>query len=270
MQIFDVWRCRQSLWIFVIATFLCVAAHEPSPASAQSVAAIDPAIATTGRRADAARDEPGDGAGVFGSVKVRIGRVAQSDRWSYVLEERADQFFHSECAEVQTCSSPVVQALKSELRAARGRPVRERAMIVNHAVNRLIRFRDDIVNYGETDHWALVKETLASGSGDCEDFAILKMWVLIAAGIPQEMLQLVLVQDVTRHVGHAVLLVQSDDEKLVLDSLSEQVDEKAFASRYRPLISMSSAGTWVHGFQRKIAPGALASNWPSKSLKRTQ
>ena len=50
----------------------------------------------------------------------------------------------------------------------------ETLAMVNRWANRRIAYAEDIANYGARDYWASASETLRSGRGDCEDFAILK------------------------------------------------------------------------------------------------
>ena len=44
--------------------------------------------------------------------------------------------------------------------------------------------RDDAEVWGQVDYWASPLETLQSGMGDCEDFAIAKYFTLLALGVP--------------------------------------------------------------------------------------
>jgi hypothetical protein len=71
---------------------------------------------------------------------------------------------------------------------------------------------EHLVLYGKLDYWATPAEILLRGSGDCEDFAILKMTALIRAGLPGNTLSLVVVRDNGRGVFHAVLAVTVKEE----------------------------------------------------------
>jgi predicted transglutaminase-like cysteine proteinase len=55
---------------------------------------------------------------------------------------------------------------------------------VNRWVNRNIKYITDKENQGVADYWQTPRETLKSMQGDCEDYAILKYFMLINWGIP--------------------------------------------------------------------------------------
>lgn len=82
--------------------------------------------------------------------------------------------------------------------------------IVNREVNLRIKYKRD-----EVDTWSSPLETLAAGTGDCEDYAILKYAVLAAAGVPLDKMEI----DVVSIPGaiHAVLEVRQE-QTLVLDN----------------------------------------------------
>src|SRR3546814_2898490 len=54
---------------------------------------------------------------------------------------------------------------------------------VNTWVNHEIAYRNDRQLFGTSDYWADAATTLARKTGDCEDFAILKMQMLAGAGV---------------------------------------------------------------------------------------
>src|SRR3546814_9542122 len=88
---------------------------------------------------------------------------------------------------------------------------------VNRWVNRRIAYRADDQNYRQRDFWATAQQTIARGSGDCEDFAILKMHMLRAAGIAPTRMKLVLLRVLAANADHAFLLVRTDKGDRVLD-----------------------------------------------------
>jgi predicted transglutaminase-like cysteine proteinase len=53
-------------------------------------------------------------------------------------------------------------------------------------VNKNCIYTLDKVNYGVTDYWSTPAETIANGSGDCEDYAILLCSLLRAYGVPAD------------------------------------------------------------------------------------
>ena len=144
--------------------------------------------------------------------------------------------------------------------APAGEAPRRAIQRINEAVNRAIRFTPDVDQYGASDHWASAAETLRSGRGDCEDYAILKYWALAAIGVPAEAMRLVLVRDVRRRLDHAVLMLAVDGENLVLDSLSNEVKTDAAFRQYEPRLSLAADGSWLHGrFRPQIARADIPS-----------
>lgn len=84
---------------------------------------------------------------------------------------------------------------------------------INSQVNRSIRPRND----SGGDVW-----TLGATTGDCEDYVLSKRQALISAGLPPSALRLAHV--VTRGgIDHAILIVKTDSQDLVLDNLVSEV-----------------------------------------------
>lgn len=123
---------------------------------------------------------------------------------------------------------------------------------VNRWVNRKIDYRDDRQSSGMRDYWADAATTLRRGSGDCEDFAILKMQMLAAAGIDRDDMMLTLARDTLRQVDHAVLLVRNGAGWSMLDLQSDRVVPAAGDYGYRAVISFSGGDRWLHG--QAVAP----------------
>lgn len=92
---------------------------------------------------------------------------------------------------------------------------------VNAAVNTAIIPRSDMEVYGVADYWA---EPLKDGIryGDCEDYVLEKRRQLLALGYPVDDLSIALVRTAWREF-HAVLLVNTDQGEMVLDSLSPYI-----------------------------------------------
>lgn len=81
---------------------------------------------------------------------------------------------------------------------------------VNKEVN-AVRYVPDRLNWGRADYWAAPKEFLERG-GDCEDYAILKYYLLSEAGFTPNQMQISFSED------HAVLIVSTEDGPLILDN----------------------------------------------------
>jgi predicted transglutaminase-like cysteine proteinase len=122
---------------------------------------------------------------------------------------------------------------------------------VNRWVNQSITYRDDIQLNGTEDYWADARETLRRGMGDCEDYAILKMQMLAAAGVDRDDMMLTLLRDNVRRLDHAVLLVRDGADWVMLDLQTDRVVPAAADYGYSPVMSFSDDARWIHGRKRQ-------------------
>jgi predicted transglutaminase-like cysteine proteinase len=112
---------------------------------------------------------------------------------------------------------------------------------VNKQVNHAIKAMTDIEHWREIDRWDYAED----GSGDCEDYALVKRKHLLAAGLPQGALLMTVVRDENLD-GHAVLTVRTDRGDLVLDNMTDQL-HLWFRTPYRfvKIQSQQDPNTWV-------------------------
>ncbi len=112
---------------------------------------------------------------------------------------------------------------------------------VNKQVNNSIKPLTDIDHWREIDRWDYAED----GSGDCEDYALVKRRLLLAAGLPQAALLMTVVRDENME-GHAVLTVRTDRGDLVLDNMSVQL-RLWFRTPYRfvKIQSQQNPNMWV-------------------------
>lgn len=178
--------------------------------------------------------------GVFGSVAIPMRNFPVAGRWAKVYREISD------CADADACGKN--GAILSDL-AVRSRDAKflDKLVAVNRAVNTMIAYRKDEAIYGNLDYWAKPAEILARGAGDCEDFAILKMAALIEAGVPAQSMSLVVLQDSSRGVFHAILSVATQSGTFILDNMSNGVLRDGALKSYIPLYSFSTDRAWIHG-----------------------
>jgi predicted transglutaminase-like cysteine proteinase len=99
-----------------------------------------------------------------------------------------------------------------------GRSDRIKVGLINRAIDLAIRPVSDEVQWRLPDHWNTPFETLQSGQGDCEDYAIVKYVALLQAGISGNDLKIVIVKNVFPKEDHAVAAVRVDGEWLILDN----------------------------------------------------
>ncbi|KAB0680950.1 transglutaminase-like cysteine peptidase [Aureimonas leprariae] len=111
---------------------------------------------------------------------------------------------------------------------------------VNKVVNSSIFPRTDQEIYGKAEYWEYPKV-----EGDCEDFALLKQYMLEKAGYPRSAL-LITVARQPNGDGHAVLTVRTDRGDFILDNLDERVlDWKDSDLRFLKRQSERHAGKWL-------------------------
>lgn len=113
---------------------------------------------------------------------------------------------------------------------------------VNRAINLAIRPVSDRAQYGVEDRWASPLATLASGAGDCEDYAIAKLIALRAAGVPAEDLRLIIIRETATGEDHAVVTARADGRWRVLDNRTFVMIDDSGLSKYRPLFAIDAEG----------------------------
>jgi len=119
---------------------------------------------------------------------------------------------------------------------------RTRVETVNRDVNQAVRYVGDYQQHGVADLWSSPLETLATGVGDCEDYAIAKLALLRAAGIAETDIRLMLVRDTSVRQDHAVLGVRIDGRWLVLDNRFSRLMETRDLPHFMPLFAIDRQG----------------------------
>ena len=170
----------------------------------------------------------------LGTRAIPVKRTRFDNRWDRVR---------------RAAPAALMQAELHRANASRGLDERELLVRVNQWVNREIAYVGDDRNYRQRDFWATAEQTITRGKGDCEDFAILKMQMLRAAGIDPERMKLVLLRDLAANADHAFLLVQTDAGKLVLDNVTDRLYDGSQANAVRPVLSFSGNRRWVHAYR---------------------
>lgn len=95
---------------------------------------------------------------------------------------------------------------------------------INFKVNQ-IEYSLDQDTYGLMEYFATPREMLDRGMGDCEDYAIMKMHLLLMAGFPPSDMFLLagLYNDGVNLGGHAVLGIIIDGRVWVLDNMRNSI-----------------------------------------------
>ena len=168
---------------------------------------------------------------LFGTVALQIGHTPLDARWRAV-----------EHASLKGAPARFAAALKKV------GPI-EQLRLVNRYVNDRVQYEDDQSRFGRPDVWSLANDTLRSGRGDCEDYAIAKLQLLRAAGFSQRDLYLSIVHDLVRRADHAVVVARADGHMYVLDDGTSEVLDARVVTDYRPMLTFASYGEWTHGYR---------------------
>lgn len=212
------------------------------------------------------------GHGAFESVAIPVGNIPMAAKWSGARARDYSGFFTSECSALgfANCSSPFARSLRSAVADAEGLSQLAMLRLVNQRVNGAIRYQSDQANWGVGDRWSTPSEIARNGRGDCEDYALTKMWMLKALGFSEDQLQLVVLQDTARRLYHAVLVAHVGGHRYILDNLSGSVRLDNEIANYLPLVSFVAGKNFIHGFDQRrttvAMPTDLASVTPGEGI----
>ena len=182
---------------------------------------------------------------LFGTIAVPVATTRMDERWRRISARSLNP-----------------AALGRLISAAAPLGRQQQAAYVQTAVNRRITYRGDYDNWGFDDYWATAEQTLARGSGDCEDIAIVKYQALRRLGFAERDLYLTMGRAEGRG-EHATLLVRVDGRFWVLDDRQPRpVAAEAFRS-FEPMLTFGSGRAWLHG--RSAAPAQIAGRAPMVS-----
>jgi predicted transglutaminase-like cysteine proteinase len=229
-----------------LSVFLLAAFGNSGAARAQwqiNVAAIDPGTALR------AQPEPD----LFGLESVAVARGEILTKWNRVAAEiAADRDVLRRCREAAATCPASAQKLLAVIAEGQAREGRARIGTINRAINLAIKPMSDLAQWGVIDRWSAPLETLSSGRGDCEDYAIAKYVALGEAGFSEDKLRLVIVRDLGLGEDHAILAVRDSEKWLLLDNRRLVLVEDGELQRVEPLFALNRDGV------REFTPSALA------------
>src|SRR4051812_36715154 len=171
------------------------------------------------------------------------------DKWLGVLHRLDDEMVQLALCEGdrEGCASPAALKFLDIVDAARLRHGRARLGEINRAINLAIRPMSDLAHHGRIDVWTTPLATLASGSGDCEDYAIAKFVALRRAGIAPEDLRIVVLHDTIHGDNHAVTAARLDGHWLMLDNRRMAMIEDSDVRNYQPTFVIDQHGVMRYG-----------------------
>lgn len=186
---------------------------------------------------------------LFGSVALKTSSATLRETIGNALSE-ASWPASAQCSSgtQAPCNMPIPANWASFIEELRGMATEEVIRRVNAEVNSRIRYVNDLEAFGAREYWAGPAETLRRAAGDCEDFAIVKMWLLNQIGLALEDMHIVVVRGPQLPSNHAVLAVQALGQNFILDNLKSHVRLAAQVKDYVPVYSTNAQGIWLHAF----------------------
>lgn len=213
----------------------------PLPACSVLVRALLAATLLCGRAAAAPAPFPDN---LFGYQQSLQSGTAIFGQWVQALERHVLMDVPEGDCEAPRLNRCHLKNWLTFLDTLRALPAAEQLDAVNRYANR----KDyvlDIDNYGVEDYWAIPKEFLYN-NGDCEDYAITKLFSLRWLGYDPERLRIVVLQDTNLRIPHAVLAVADHDDILILDNQIQEVISHRKIVHYAPVYSINESHWWIH------------------------
>ncbi len=222
---------------FTISTVL--AKHDGKAASIRMAALGDASVASdaSSRAAPQISDRP------FGLFTFRAPDGVLWSKWRGVEARMAGESLLLQLCRTEPASCGAAgRAALAVMDEARDTDGLARIGIVNRSVNAAVRYVSDDQQHGLADVWSSPLATLASGAGDCEDYAIAKYMLLRQLGVAEADLMLLLVRDNAVRQDHAVLGVRVDGRWLVLDNRQARVLDPDQLAHFTPLFALDHDG----------------------------
>jgi predicted transglutaminase-like cysteine proteinase len=201
------------------------------------------------------KEVPALGQEPFGLFTFRAPEGVLWRKWRGIEADLAkEQVVLEKCrANIESCPTYAGQFLRL-INAVTAKSGRGQLEEVNRAVNMAIRYASDFAQHGEADRWSVPLASLATGKGDCEDYAIAKYVALSEAGFPRDDLRLVLGRDRAVRQDHAVLAARLQGKWLILDNRRAELMDDSGALSLTPLFAIN-----YRGVQLFAAPYAKSS-----------
>lgn len=182
---------------------------------------------------------------LFGSREVYSSSTWQFPQWTDMLARstREVQDANHVCTSSSDthCTPEEWQALLDEMR---GRTLSDKIRIANDAMN-AHPYVTTMKNWHRSMYWETAFQFLRYG-GQCQDYAIAKYLLLRAAGVPADVMRMVVLRDAAIGLDHAVLAVYVDGQPMLLDNLRAGIVPASQVSDYHPYYSINENGWWYH------------------------
>jgi len=128
-----------------------------------------------------------------------------------------------------------------------------------------LQFTTDQKLWGLNNYWATPIEFIGANAGDCEDFALAKYFSLLAIGIDDDKLRVVMVKSLTLNQYHMVVAYYEypTAEPLILDNIDGLIKKASNRKDLIPVYSFNGKKLWLNNEKRQ----GLVAGKPSR-LKR--
>jgi predicted transglutaminase-like cysteine proteinase len=185
----------------------------------------------------------------FGLTTIPVASGGVLTKWSGVEADiRAENELLSLCREVAESCPAAATSFLAIVEQGRAQNGLARIGFINRAINLAIRPMNDLAQWGVIDRWSAPLETLKTGRGDCEDYAIAKYAALTQAGVAAEDVRLVIVRDLAAGGDHAVVAARLDGNWIILDNRWLMLVEDSKIRQMVPLFVLDHMGV------RQFAP----------------
>jgi len=181
---------------------------------------------------------------LFGYAQIQKQNLDIFPQWLSVIERHLLNIKDLKSCQSSSFNQCHLNLWQSFLQKIKQLPVIEQIKQVNHYANNKA-YTLDIENYGIADYWATPKEFLLN-SGDCEDYAIIKMLSMKWLGHDVNSMRVVVVQDTNLRVPHAVMAIEKNNDILILDNQIEEVISHSDIYHYVPVYSVNQGHWWMH------------------------
>jgi predicted transglutaminase-like cysteine proteinase len=155
---------------------------------------------------------------LFGMATEPVADGDLADKWRAVEADIGrEREVLARCRAQQACPA-VAQSLLDIVAAGADHTGRARVGLINRAVDLAIKATSDEMQWGVDDRWSSPFETLRTGQGDCEDYAIVKYIALLQAGLSRDDVKIVILRNLLPNEAHAAVAARVDGQWLILDN----------------------------------------------------
>lgn len=177
---------------------------------------------------------------IFNTQEIFHGDTSPFKQWTDMLGRANAEFAAAPaaCTNRTECEWSQLVAQLSAL------PLRDKVIRANAVLNS-VPYVLATRNWGRPQYWEAPLEFLAHG-GQCEDYAIAKYMALRQAGVPADLMRIVVLRATALGEDHAVLVVNVDGQALLLDNMRSSVVAADSVTNYRPYYSINEIGWWQH------------------------